>query len=205
MRRFCYECWRLLFAFIFRVIFRTRIIGRERVPQTGGLLLVANHSSLADPPLLGVTTPRPVDFMAMVELFRHPIIKRLVQSAGAFAVDRSRVDHVAAREAIRRLRDGRCVGIFPEGGIRVGEQSVLGGQPVLKPGAETLALLGHAVILPVVIRGSRLPYDWHNWLRRETLSVTYGAPFCLWQPDHQRRDDFAVVIREQLLNTVELT
>jgi len=200
-----YHCFRLFFAFIFRVIFRTRIIGRERIPPTGPLLLVSNHQSFADPPLLGVATPRQVEFMAMAELFRRPFLAGLVRAVGTFPVDRSRVDHTATREAIRRLRNGRCVAVFPEGGIRVGEQSILGGQPVVRPGAETLALLGGAVVMPAIIRDSRKPYTWRNWLRRETISVTFGQPFCLWKAAHSSRTDYLHLVRDQLLKTVELT
>jgi 1-acyl-sn-glycerol-3-phosphate acyltransferase len=203
--RLFYNCWKLLFTVIFRLIFKTTIVGRDRVPPTGGLLLVGNHISLADPPLVGVASPRLVDFMAMVELFRNPFLRLLVRGVCTFPVDRSRVDHVAAREAIRRLRAGRCVCIFPEGGIRLTKQSVLGGDPVLRPGAETLALLSNAAVLPVIIRDSRKPYAWRAWIRRDTMSVTFGHPFCLWRPRHHTtKNDHQQVIREQLLKTVEL-
>jgi len=208
MERVCrlfYNCWKLLFTVIFRLIFKTTIVGRERVPSAGGLLFVCNHTSFADPPLVGVASPRLVDFMAMVELFRNPLLRILMRGVCTFPVDRSRVDHVAAREAIRRLRAGRCVCIFPEGGIRLTERSVLSGDPILRPGAETLAMLSSATVLPVIIRDSRKPYDWRNWLRRGAMRVTFGYPFCLWRPQHHAsKDDHQQVIREQLLKTVEL-
>jgi 1-acyl-sn-glycerol-3-phosphate acyltransferase len=201
-----YQAFRALFALIFRVIFHTEITGRERIPREGGLLLVSNHISFADPPLLGVTTPRHVDFLAMAELFRRPLIARLLRSIGTFPVDRSRVDHAAAREAIRRLRAGRCVAIFPEAGIRLDANSVLGGNPQFRAGVETLALLGEAIVLPVVVRDARKPYQWRNWFRRETIRVTFGHPFCLWKGKHAAsRDSYLQVVREQLLKTVELT
>jgi 1-acyl-sn-glycerol-3-phosphate acyltransferase len=195
-----YNFWKLLFTLIFRVAFSTRIIGRERIPRTGPLVLVCNHISFVDPPLLGVATPRPVQFMAMVELFRHPIMTKLLRAVGTFPVDRARVDHRAAREAIRRLRAGGCIAIFPEGGIRITEKSVLGGDPVLKPGAETLAMLSNAAVLPVIIRGSRKPYNWRNWLKRETIGLSFGYPFCILK----LATEPATLIREQLLKTVEL-
>jgi 1-acyl-sn-glycerol-3-phosphate acyltransferase len=195
-----YNFWKLLFAFIFRIIFSTRIVGRERVPRTGPLLLVCNHISFADPTLLGAATPRPVQFMAMVELFRNSIMAKLLRAVGTFPVDRTRVDQRAAREAIRRLRAGGCIAIFPEAGIRLTEKSVLGGDPVLKPGGETIAMLSNAAVLPVIIRDSRKPYNWRNWLRRETMSVTFGHPFCIRRSD----SDPAMLVREQLLKTVEL-
>jgi 1-acyl-sn-glycerol-3-phosphate acyltransferase len=197
-----------LFGVIFRGIFRTRIVGRDRVPRTGGLLVVCNHISFADPPMLGVTVPRPVEFMTMAEMFRKPWMAKVLRTMGCFPVNRSRADQSAAREAIRRLRAGRCVAIFPEAGIRLTEKSVLGGDPVFKPGAGSIALLGGAAILPVIVRDTRKPYQWRNWLRRETMSVTFGYPFCLWipqtSPADERRRQARETLRAQLLKTVEL-
>jgi 1-acyl-sn-glycerol-3-phosphate acyltransferase len=203
-----YGVGKFLSSIIFRLIFRTHIVGRERVPREGGLLVVCNHISFVDPPLLGAVMPRPVEFMTMVELFRKPWLAKLLRTVGCFPVDRSRIDHRAAREAIRRLRAGRCVVIFPEGGIRHTEQSVLGGEPVFKPGAGSIALLGEAAILPVIVRGTRKVYDARNWVRRETLSITFGSPFCLWNPaglrTEERRRRSREILREELLKTVEL-
>ncbi|MCG3148371.1 MAG: 1-acyl-sn-glycerol-3-phosphate acyltransferase [Verrucomicrobiae bacterium] len=200
-----YRMFRGLSALLFRVIFRTRIAGRERVPATGGLLLVSNHISFVDPPLLAAVLPRPIHFLTMVEIFRHPVLAKLARGIGCIPVDRAKVDHSAAREAIRRLRAGHCIGIFPEGGIRLTNESVLGGRPILRTGLETIAVLGQAVVLPVIVRDTRKPYRWQNWFCRPTMSVTFGQPFCLWRPAHQR-DDAALhaVVRDELLKTVAL-
>ncbi|MGA2605295.1 MAG: lysophospholipid acyltransferase family protein [Verrucomicrobiia bacterium] len=210
-----YGIGKSLFTIIFRVVFRARIAGRDRVPREGGLLIVCNHISFADPPLLSTVMPRPVEFMTMAEMFRKPWMARLLRTIGCFPIDRSRVDQRAVREAIRRLRAGRCIAIFPEGGIRLTAKSVLGGDPDTKPGAGAIALLGQAVILPVIVRDTRKPYAPRNWLpihqgrlRRETLGITFGQPFCLWNPHglaaEERRQRAETVVRQQLLKTVEL-
>jgi 1-acyl-sn-glycerol-3-phosphate acyltransferase len=184
------------------------VTGAERVPAAGGLLIVANHLSFVDPPIIGGLTPRRVDFMAMTELFRNPVSAALMRALGAFPVDRAKPDPRAVREAVRRLRAGHCVGIFPEGGIREGAQSVLGGEPVFRPGAGMIALLGEVPILPVIVRHTRAPYRWQNWLRRAPMSVTFGAPFSLWVPGHvplhQRRQLAREVLRSALLSTAKL-
>ena len=210
-----YGIGKSLFTLIFRVVFRTRISGRDRIPRDGGLVVVCNHISFADPPLLATVMPRPVEFMTMTEMFRKPWMARLLRAIGCFPVDRSRVDQRAAREAIRRLRAGHCIAIFPEGGIRLTAKSVLGGDPDMKPGAGAIALLSQAAILPVVVRDTRKPYAPRNWLpfhrgrfRRETLGITFGQPFCLWNPrglaGGERRQRAEAVVRQQLLKTVEL-
>ena len=211
-----YYGFRSLFIIIFRGIFRTRIVGRDRVPRTGGLLIVSNHISFADPPLLGAVMPRPVEFMTMAEMFRKPWLAKLLHTIGCFPVDRSRADSGAAREAIRRLRAGHCVAIFPEAGIRLAEKSVLGGDPEFKPGAGSIALLGEASILPTIVRDTRMPYAARNWLPfhqgrflRAAMCVTIGYPFCLWNPadiqSEERRRRSRETLREQLLKTVELS
>lgn len=210
-----YGVGKVLFTIIFRVIFRTRVVGRDRIPREDGLLIVCNHISFADPPLLGTVMPRPVEFMTMAEMFRKSWMARFLRTVGCFPVDRSRVDQRAVREAIRRLRAGRCIAIFPEGGIRLTQKSVLGGAPEIKPGAGAIALLGNAVILPVIVRDTRKPYVARNWLpihrgrlRRETLAITFGQPFCLWNPRdltaEGRRERAETVVHQQLLKTVEL-
>lgn len=206
--RMLYGCGRILFAVIFRGIFRTSIAGRERIPGSGGLLLVCNHISLADPPMVGVAMRRPVEFMTMAEMFSKPVLGWIVRTLRCIPVDRSRPDQSAAREAIRRLRAGHCVAIFPEAGIRQGEKSVLGGDPMFKPGAGSIAVLGNVPILPIIVRDTRKPYNWRNWFRRETMSVMFGYPFCLWIPNglaaDKRRQIAREMLRAELLKTVEL-
>lgn len=204
-----------LLTVLLRGVFRTQMTGRDRVPRIGGLLLVANHISLVDPPLIGCVTPRRVEFMAMAELFRHPILAFFVRAIGAFPVERNHPNQTAVREALRRLRAGRCLGIFPEAGLRLAEKSVLGGNPQFRPGASMIALHSRSAILPVIVRDTRKPYDWCNWLPfgrcrlgRATMRVTFGQPFSLWIPAHltlpERRRAAHELVREQLLKTVEL-
>ncbi len=190
---------RVVLTFCFDVCFRTRTIGLERVPRSGGLLLVVNHISWFDPMIIGYATPRRVDFMAMAELFRNPVIGWLVRALGAFPVDRSRRDPGAVREAVRRLQAGRCVVIFPEGGIRLGPDSVLGGNPQFKPGAGALAMMSESTILPVVVRDTRKPYSLKNWFRFSPMSVTFGYPFCLWPDPNANSDQRREQARKTLL------
>jgi len=86
---------------------------------------------------------------------------RLLRTIGCFPVDRSRVDHGAVREALRRLRAGRCLGIFRKAGSGW-RKNPSRGDPVFKPGAGSIALLGHAAVLPVIVRDTRKPYVGRN-------------------------------------------
>jgi len=102
--------------------------------------------------MLAVAIPRNIDFLAMVEIFHKPVLGGFARALGAFPVDRSRVDQQAARETIRRLRAGRCVVIFPEGGSVSGRIPCSVEIPVFRPGAGAIASLGRAAILPVIVR-----------------------------------------------------
>lgn len=182
---------------LFRLAFRMRVVGRERVPRRGGLILVSNHLSYFDPPLLGTFTPRPVDWMAMEELFRNRPLAALIRILGAFPVNRQKADSTAVREAVRRLRAGRCVAIFPEGGIRLGADSALEGDGTLKEGAVALARLAPAPLLPVYLEGTRAPYRLTNWFfRRPTITIRFGEPFFIGREATRRHS--AEVLRERM-------
>ncbi|HEY8901591.1 MAG TPA: lysophospholipid acyltransferase family protein [Chthoniobacterales bacterium] len=166
---------RTAFRAIFGVATRTRIRHLAPIPQGGPLILAPNHISHFDPPLIGSVFPRHVDWMAMEELFRNERFARALALTGAFPVHRDGSDRTALRTAAHRLRAGRVVGIFPEGGIRAGESSILEGAP-MRPGVAALALLGHSPILPCVIAGTDRLYHRGNWLRRPPVWILTGTP-----------------------------
>jgi 1-acyl-sn-glycerol-3-phosphate acyltransferase len=83
---------RPLFAIVLRLIFRSRIVARERIPLEDSLLAVCNRISFADLPLLGTVMPRPVAFMTMAEMFRKPWMALPLRAVGCLPVDRSRAD-----------------------------------------------------------------------------------------------------------------
>ncbi|MBU3665757.1 MAG: 1-acyl-sn-glycerol-3-phosphate acyltransferase [Chthoniobacterales bacterium] len=154
-----------------------RVLGRSNVPATGPCILAPNHISHFDPPLIGISTGRPVDWMAMEELFRNPVLAALLRWVGSFPVGRGKMDYAAVRTAIARLERGRMVGVFPEGGLRTGAESVLEGAP-LKPGVAALAQMTQAPVLPCAVIGSDALYAPSCWLplRRASVWVIFGEP-----------------------------
>lgn len=152
---------------------RIEVLGRRELPA-GPLVLACNHISHFDPPVVGSRFNRKVDFMAMEDLFRAGWARWMLEGwMDAFPVRRGRVDAGAVREAVRRLRAGRVVGVFAEGGLRTGEASVLGGA-AMPSGAAVLARMGGAPVLPVVVMGTDQLYAWRNWLRRPRIYVAVG-------------------------------
>jgi len=175
-----YTLCRALARSIFALLGPVRVLHPERSAGQGACLFVSNHISHFDPPLLAVAARRQIDFMAMVELFRNPLSAAFCRANGAFPADRSRVDRAAVRTALRRLEQGRAVGIFPEGGIRVRAESVLQGGP-MRPGAVTLAHLANVGVIPCVVLGSDTLYNGRRWLpfRRNRFWVAFGEPLRL--------------------------
>jgi len=176
-QRAFHGCARTTFRAIFRFSARVRIEHLAPVPRTGPLILASNHISHFDPPVVGCFFPRHVDWMAMEELFRNPRFARALELTGAFRVNRDGTDRSALRVAVRRLQAGRVVGIFPEGGIRAGDTSILDGAP-MRPGLAALALMAKAPILPSVVAGTDRFYKKQNWspLRRAPVWIATGRP-----------------------------
>jgi len=154
---------------------RIYVVGCEHINRTGGFLLASNHISHFDPPIISSVARRKIDWMAMAEFFPIPWLGHFLRAVDAFPAARDRADRKTIRSAIERLKDGRIVGVFPEGGIRDGAGSLLGGAP-LRPGASTLAHMAGVPIVPCVILGSDRLYAKRNWLplRRTPVWIAFG-------------------------------
>ena len=125
-----------------------QVEGRENVPPMGPLIIVANHQSNFDPPLLSTSLPRKTSFLAKSGIFRGPLAYWFLRSYGAFPVDRDRADLTAYRWALKQLdRDGAVV-VFPEGTRNPG------GMKKARDGVVRLALKTQAPLLPVGISGT---------------------------------------------------
>lgn len=167
--------------------------------REGAFLLAANHISHFDPPLISLAARRQIDWMAMVELFSNRAMGAFCTACGAFPTDRSQVDRKAVRMAVARLRQGRCVGIFPEGGIRVGEESLLAGAPV-RPGVATLAVMTGVPVVPCVIVGADRLYTPRWWLpwHRVPIWIAFGEPVLGARAEGETREEGRVRVDREL-------
>jgi len=170
-----YHISRRLVQALFLPFLRIRVVNAERGRRPGPQLLASNHLSHFDPPFFTHVYPRRIDWMAMTELFAKPWMARYFRAVDCIEVDRFGQDMHAVREAVKRLKAGRVVGVFPEGGIRAGEGSVLEGAP-FKGGVGLLAQMTGAPVLPAVILGSDRAYSWQTWrrLRATTIWILFG-------------------------------
>lgn len=156
-----------------------RVEGSQNVPRAGAYIMVANHNSLADPPILGWTVGfklgRVVYFMAKDEMRRWPIIGWLADRAGVFFVRRGEGDRAAQRLALQLLADGKPIAVFPEG-----TRSRDGHLTPMRGGATLLAMRSGALLVPVGISGShRIFPGGTRFPHRANVSVRIGQPFHL--------------------------
>lgn len=128
-----------------RVVYRAEVVGRDRVPA-GGAILVANHESVIDPFLLGRVTARPIRFLAKAELWDRRAVAWWMEALGGVAVERGRGDRDALARLEALLRDGWLVALFPQGTVNAGGP--------WHRGAAKLALATGAPLVPIRIEGS---------------------------------------------------
>lgn len=166
------------------------IIGHEKIPASGPVIVTPNHVSYVDPPLIGSAIQRECAFMAASELWNYRFLRWLLPQLGCFPIHRGRPDRAAMRSALDALQRGLVLVMFPEGTrspdgvLKHAEAGV--GLIVQKSGAPVVpcALIGPREMMPV---GSGRP-------RRVKLKVVFGDP--LWfTPDTAREEVLATIMR----------
>jgi len=191
---------RFLVKLILGAVSKTHVLHRERTWLPGGWLLVSNHISHFDPPFLTAATHRKIDWMATRELYHPWPVGAWMRAVDTFPVDREKTaDRAATRETLERLKRGRVVGIFPEGGIRDGKNSVVEGAP-LKPGLAGLAQLSGAPVVPCVLIGPDQLYTHRNWIpfRKSRAWIAFGEPLYFAGDGKEARAALEVRITESL-------
>jgi cytidylate kinase len=185
-RRAFYGAMRMLAVAVMRTLFRLEGRGTEHVPARGPVLLVSNHSSVLDPPLVGGACPRQLTFLAKAELFAVPGFGRLIRALNAMPVRREGADAAALRVALRVLEQDGAVLVFPEG-----TRGPEGRLREPRPGAALLAVLSGAPVVPVFVRGSERAWPRGRRLPRPAkVRVTFGAPLRFERPAGGDRKDY---------------
>jgi len=196
-----YAAMRTLAVAIMRAMFGLEATGTEHVPVRGRVLLVSNHSSLLDPPLVGGACPRQLTFLAKAELFDVPGLGRLIHALNARPVRREGADAAALRVALRVLEQGGALLVFPEG--TRGPEGQLR-EP--KPGAALLAVLSGAPVVPVFVRGSGRAWPRGRRLPRPAkVKVAFGPSLRFPRPaGGDRKDYYDSVSRDMMAAIAQL-
>ncbi len=193
--------WRLGYYLLwpwFKVLFRLKASGQESFKKIqGGAIIASNHKSYLDPIVLGLTTPRPIVFMAKSELFSYPLFGQLIKALYAFPVERGKVDKQALRYSLEALKKNQFLGIFPEG-TRIKEDLIA---PFM-PGLALLVNLSAVPVIPVAIVGTDKVCRWWGFLPFfSKIRVVYGEPITFLP--NEEREVILKKIRESLVKLYE--
>ena len=165
-RKMIYAFLRATLGFYFFTLKGLTYEGVENIPETGAVIVAPNHKSNFDPPLIGICSPRIVHYMAKEELFEKPILAPILRFFGTFPVKRGSIDRSAVRQAMKEIKNGEPLGIFPEGtrvrGNKIGR---------FHDGMASLALMTGTPILPVAVLGSETFPK-----KKGPLAVIFGKP-----------------------------
>ena len=178
-----------------KIVYRAKIIGKDNIPKDGALLFCGNHRTYLDPPLIVVSAGRRMRFMAKDELRANPLFRFLCFAYDGIFVKRDGKDLGPLKEALKTLKSGGCVGLFPEG-TRNGMEKNNG---KLKNGASYMALKTGAKVVPIGIKGEVKPFH--------QVTITYGKPldFSEMLKDKSAKeleDEVSEIIKQEI---IELT
>jgi 1-acyl-sn-glycerol-3-phosphate acyltransferase len=159
--------WTLAFLF-----FRARCFHRERFPATGGFLLLSNHQSFLDPPLVGMFVPRRINYLARDTLFKNKAFAWFIRSLDAIPIDRDGLGIGGLKETLKRLKRGEIVLLFPEG-----TRSADGELQPLKPGFSALVDRANVPIVPIALDGAHAAFPRDAKLPRPAkIALVVGEP-----------------------------
>ncbi|MBM3840880.1 MAG: 1-acyl-sn-glycerol-3-phosphate acyltransferase [Verrucomicrobia bacterium] len=163
-----WTCFRLLYA----TCFRWRVFNPERVPREGPVILASNHASFLDPPLIGASLPRPINYLARDTLFRFPLVGAVLRSWNSVPVDREGGGAAGLRQILDRLLGGGGIILFPEG-TRTRDGRL---QPA-RSGIGLVVVKSEAPVVPVRVFGTFEAYGRHLRLPRpHRVAVKFGKP-----------------------------
>ncbi len=190
---------KLLVLPIYKFVFKGKLIGGGNIPKKDSFIMVSNHGSLLDPPLIGHALRRNISFMAKAELFKIPFLGFVIKACGAYPVKRGIADKNTIKTACKKLSDNNCIGIFIDG---TRQKNGRVNRP--KQGAALLSYKNQKLLLPVAIVNS------HKLIRFKffiplfsKIVIKVGKP--LQPPKSSSKDDLNSVtmnLQEKINNLI---
>lgn len=144
-----YKIGRAIFTVYFGLFNKISVKGEKSIPESGGLIICANHIHWLDPVLLAVCVKRQICYMAKAELFKNKFFYFIMKNLNAFPVKRGTPDISAIKNSLRVIKEGKVLGIFPEG-----TRSRDGKLKPAEPGVALIAVKTDAPVVPVMISGN---------------------------------------------------
>ena len=187
--RWFYRIVKPLVVFLIYTLYRPTVVGKENIPKEGPLVLAGNHTKFLDPVMLvAVTKKRQVHFLAKVELFNSWKARWIVNGMGAIPVNRKIHDRGALDSAIEALKNGLCIGIFPEGTINRTDDVIM----PFKIGAVKMSKEANATLVPFAITGE---YK----LFRKSIRVEFMKPIKIEKDLDKTNQELMDVVSKKLI------
>jgi 1-acyl-sn-glycerol-3-phosphate acyltransferase len=163
------------------ICIREQVLGAERARRPGPFILACSHLSHLEPAFVSSVVPHHVRWMSRVEFYRPAWAATMLDWTGAFPVDRFGNPAPGVRTAIRLLDRGEVVGMFPEGGVALGKDSVLRGAPI-RQGVCTISIQTQVPVIPVVVLGTHTLNRFKPWLPTKSGRVWMAFGECIEPP-----------------------
>jgi 1-acyl-sn-glycerol-3-phosphate acyltransferase len=171
-----YAIVKFIFLWLFRLLSRMHVTGSDNIPKEGGFIMLSNHLSVVDSPLMFVVNPRHIYVLAADKYERHPLFGPLLRVAGGIFINRANPGKESIRQVLAVLQDGYCLGMAVEG-----TRSKTGGLQPGKTGAAFFATRAGVPVIPTAIWGTdTVPTDLKR-LRRPHLFIHFAEPIYLPQ------------------------
>ena len=173
-----YKFLKLIYSSLLKLLYRPNAKGIENIPEEGSIIFVGNHTHAFDPIVVMTHTKRIVHYMAKESLFKG-IHGKLFEGIGLIKVYRSRNNPMAVVEAVKILKQGGAVGIFPEGTRNNTNKELL----KFRHGAVAIAKQANSQIIPFAIKGKYR-------LFRRGLNIEFGEPVDISQMEIEEANDY---------------
>ena len=183
-----YDVCRWLWLGVFGCTMRVKSTGLKTVGAKGGMLIAVSHVSHLDPIVVSAVLRRRISWVSRIEFHQQWFMRNLLYYGGAFQVNRQGPALPTIREGLKRLKRGEAVGIFPEGELMAGRNSVLRGAGI-KHGVCLLAARSGRPVLPVIVLGTDQLKRVGPWMpaRRGQLWIHVGNPIHAQSDGHSRQ------------------
>jgi 1-acyl-sn-glycerol-3-phosphate acyltransferase len=184
---------------VLRVFYRLRVYGQEHFFE-GAAIIAANHISFLDPPILGVSWPEEVHFLAKQSLFKIPVFGWIITKINTHPLKGDGGDLAVVKAICQLLNEGKKVVLFPEG-----KRSYDNQLSPIKPGISLLLSKTHAAIIPTYIFGTFEAWPRTQWLPKpwKKIGCVFGTPFSWKDFMYLEKKEAQNALAERLTKAIE--